>query len=214
MHGGGCRTPLTAATLQAGVQECKGCELYQDATQGVAGSGPLEATLMVVGEQPGAQEDEAGRPFVGPAGTLLDRVLEEAGVDPASVYRTNVVKHFRWSASRGKQRIHKSPSRVHVAACGPWLVSELQLVRPTGVVLLGATAGQAVFGSRFRVGEARGTLHAWPADFPSGGLDVPSPEWVLPTVHPSAVLRSRQREQDREAMIRDLRVAAQALVDT
>ena len=155
----------TPETLRAGVQACKGCELYRDATQGVAGSGPLEAELMVVGEQPGAKEDEAGRPFVGPAGQLLDRALDEAGIDPASVYRTNVVKHFRWSGTRGKQRIHKSPSRVHVAACGPWLVTELQMVRPTGVVLLGGTAGKAVLGSDFRVGEARGQMRTWPVDF-------------------------------------------------
>ena len=99
----------TPATLHAGVQACKGCELYRDATQGVAGSGPLEAELMVVGEQPGAKEDEAGRPFVGPAGQLLDRALDEAGIDPASVYRTNVVKHFRWSGTRGKQRSTSRP---------------------------------------------------------------------------------------------------------
>ena len=204
----------TPETLRAGVQACKGCELYRDATQGVAGSGPLEAELMVVGEQPGAKEDEAGRPFVGPAGQLLDRALDEAGIDPASVYRTNVVKHFRWSGTRGKQRIHKSPSRVHVAACGPWLVTELQMVRPTGVVLLGGTAGKAVLGSDFRVGEARGQMRTWPVDFPSGGLDVPPPAWVVATVHPSAVLRSRQRQEEFEAMARDLRVAGGALTDT
>ena len=110
---------------------------------------------MLVGEQPGDDEDRAGEPFVGPAGQLLDRALADAGVPPESVFVTNVVKHFRWSGTRGKRRIHQSPSRVHVAACGPWLVAELSMVRPRGIVLLGGTAGKAVFGTAFRVGESR-----------------------------------------------------------
>ena len=138
------RPSLTS--LREAAQECRGCELYQNATQAVMGDGPRKAPLMVIGEQPGDKEDLAGEPFVGPAGRLLDRALDEAGIDPAAVFRTNVVKHFRFSGTRGKQRIHKSPSRVHVAACGPWLVAELALVKPTGVVLLGGTAGQAVYG--------------------------------------------------------------------
>lgn len=202
---------LNVHSLRAGVQDCRGCELYQDATQGVAGRGPVDAALMVVGEQPGDQEDKEGEPFVGPAGKLLDRALGEAGIDPESVFRTNVVKHFRFSGTRGKQRIHKSPSRVHVAACGPWLVAELQMVRPEGVVLLGATAGKALFGSGFRVGDTRGTLQGWPDAFP---VDVPEeeqPAWVLPTTHPAAVLRSRSREEDHELFVRDLTVAREAL---
>jgi uracil-DNA glycosylase len=198
-------------SLQGSVQECRGCELYVDATQGVMGSGPEHAALMVVGEQPGDKEDLAGEPFVGPAGRLLDRALEEAGLDPQSVFRTNVVKHFRFSGTRGRQRIHKSPSRAHVAACGPWLVAELDVVRPRGVVVLGGTAGQALYGSGFRVGEARGRLQDWPED--AGGAARPEhiPDWVLATTHPSAVLRSRTRDEDFELLVRDLRLAADAL---
>ncbi len=202
---------LTPQTLRTGVEECRGCELYQDATHGVAGRGPTDAALMVVGEQPGDQEDREGEAFVGPAGKLLDRALQEAGIDPGSVFRTNVVKHFRFSGTRGKQRIHKSPSRVHVTACGPWLLAELEMVRPQGVVLLGATAGKALFGSGFRVGETRGSMQEWPAAFP---VDVPEeeqPAWVLPTAHPAAVLRSRSREEDHALLVRDLSVAQEHL---
>lgn len=198
-------------SLREAVQDCRGCELYQDATQAVMGEGRSGADLVLLGEQPGDREDREGHPFVGPAGRLLDRGLEDAGVEPDRVFRTNVVKHFRWSGTRGKQRIHSSPSQVHVAACGPWLVAELAVVRPTGVVLLGATAGKAVHGSGFRVGEARGVLRDWPEQLPGGVAVDPVPEWVLATTHPSAVLRSRQREEDYEALVADLRVAADAL---
>jgi len=143
---------VSSGALHSGIEACQGCELYRDATHGVPGRGPQDASLMLVGEQPGEDEDRAGEPFVGPAGKLLDRALADAGVPPESVFLTNVVKHFRWSGTRGKRRIHQSPSRVHVAACGPWLVAELSLVRPSGVVLLGGTAGKAVFGTAFRVG--------------------------------------------------------------
>lgn len=197
----------TLEQLRSAAQECRGCELYRDATQAVLGEGPVDAPLMVLGEQPGDTEDLAGEPFVGPAGRLLDRALEQAGIDPGSVFRTNVVKHFRFAGTRGKQRIHKSPSRVHVAACGPWLVAELTLVRPRGVVVLGATAGKAVFGSSFRVGDSRGRLLDWPAAY---AADDP-PAWALPTTHPSAVLRSTRREEDLAAFAADLKVAAATL---
>jgi len=197
----------TLDELRTAVQECRGCELYEDATQAVMGEGPADAPLMCLGEQPGDKEDQVGEPFVGPAGKLLDRALGEAGIDPGSVFRTNVVKHFRFAGTRGKQRIHKSPTRVHVSACGPWLVAELHLVRPRGVVILGGTAGKAVFGSSFRVGESRGRLVDWPEAFP---VDDP-PGWVLPTTHPSAVLRSRNRDEDLAAFVADLKVAASAL---
>jgi len=197
----------TLDALRTAVQECRGCELYEDATQAVMGEGPTDAPLMCLGEQPGDKEDQVGEPFVGPAGKLLDRALGEAGIDPGSVFRTNVVKHFRFAGTRGKQRIHKSPTRVHVSACGPWLVAELHLVRPRGVVILGGTAGKAVFGSSFRVGESRGRLVDWPEAFP---VDDP-PGWVLPTTHPSAVLRSRNRDEDLAAFVADLKVAASAL---
>jgi DNA polymerase len=189
------------------VGDCRGCELYADATQAVLGDGPAGAPLMVVGEQPGDKEDLAGEPFVGPAGKLLDKALDAAGIDPSSVFRTNAVKHFRHEGTRGKQRIHKGPSRVHVVACQPWLLAELDVVRPVGVVLLGATAGQAVYGSKFRVGATRGSRLEWPSE-----LAVPAvPEWVVPTVHPSSILRSRQRDADLDAFVTDLRVAASLL---
>ena len=197
----------TLEDLAAAVQQCRGCELHEDATQAVMGAGRPDARLMLVGEQPGDREDHEGKPFVGPAGKLLAEGLADAGIDPVDVYLTNVVKHFRFSGTRGKQRIHKSPSRVHVVACGPWLVAELSLVRPTGVVLLGGTAGKALYGSSFRVGDARGTLQDWPANLRSGHV----PSWVLTTMHPSGVLRSRNREEDYGALVRDLRVAADAL---
>jgi DNA polymerase len=198
---------LTKTSVAAGIAECHGCELYRDATQGVPGEGPLDAEVMLVGEQPGDQEDRQGHPFVGPAGRLLDHVLEEAGLDASRVFRTNAVKHFRWDPGRGTKRIHKGPSRVHVTACGPWLVAELDLVRPRGVVLLGATAGAAVFGSSFRVGRDRGRRLDWPDGFRSDW----GPEWALATTHPSAVLRSRNRDQDRAALVSDLEVAASLL---
>lgn len=201
----------TLATLRDGVQECHGCELYRDAIQGVMGDGPEDAELMVVGEQPGDKEDQAGTPFVGPAGQLLDRALTEVGLDPEAVYRTNVVKHFRFSGTRGKQRIHKSPSRVHVAACGPWLVAELELVRPTGVLLLGGTAGKALYGAGFRVGDARGQRQPWPEDIGGAVRSAYVPDWVVTTTHPSAILRSRNRDEDYAAFLGDLRVARQAL---
>src|SRR3954447_16252168 len=190
---------LTPGSLIEAIQECRGCELYADATHGVGGRGPEDAPLMVVGEQPGDQEDKAGEAFVGPAGKLLDRALAGAGIDPDSVFRTNAVKHFRWERGRRGNRLHKGPSRTHVTACGPWLVAELEMVRPRGVVLLGATAGKAVYGADFRVGESRGVRLGWPDQLDGISPDhVPThaPEWVLATTHPSAVLRSRQREED------------------
>jgi uracil-DNA glycosylase family protein len=194
------------------VQGCQGCELHLDATQGVMGAGRADAELMVLGEQPGDKEDRAGEPFVGPAGQLLDQALTEAGIDPQGVFRTNVVKHFRFSGTRGKQRVHKSPSRAHVAACGPWLMAELDVVRPTGVLVLGGTAGKALYGAGFRVGEARGELRSWPEQF-GPDEDHHQPRWVLTTTHPSAVLRSRNREEDYERLVADLQVAAEALGD-
>jgi uracil-DNA glycosylase family protein len=183
--------------LRAAVQECQGCELYRDATQAVMGEGRARADLVLLGEQPGDREDVEGKPFVGPAGRLLDKALADAGIPPDGVYRSNVVKHFRWSGTRGKQRIHQTPSRVHVAACGPWLVAELDVVRPTGVVLLGGTAGKAVYGSSFRVGETRGRLIDWPEAFEVRR----PPDWVLTTTHPSAVLRSDDRDTAYDALV-------------
>jgi DNA polymerase len=192
--------------LREAAQDCRGCELYRDATQAVMGSGAGDARLVLLGEQPGDQEDRQGEPFVGPAGKVLDRALDDAGVDRDEVYRTNVVKHFRWRG-RGKRRIHQSPSTVHVTACGPWLVAEFSVLRPEGVVLLGGTAGKAVYGTAFRVGEMRGRLADWPERFP---LTNP-PAWVLPTIHPSAVLRADDRDAAYDGLVADLRVAVGAL---
>jgi len=197
--------------LREAVQDCRGCELYADATQAVMGAGRKRARLMLLGEQPGDKEDLAGKPFVGPAGRLLDRALDDAGLDPDEMYRTNVVKHFRFSGTRGKQRIHKTPSRLHVAACGPWLLAELGVVKPVGVVVLGGTAGKSLYGSSFRVGDTRGQLQDWPERIAGVPVGENRPDWALPTTHPSAVLRSRNREEDYERFVGDLQVAAKAL---
>lgn len=194
--------------LHDAVQDCRGCDLYRDATQAVPGSGDPAADLMLLGEQPGDREDVAGVPFVGPAGAVLDRALADAGIDPGRTYVTNAVKHFRWEGRRGKQRIHKSPTRGHVVACGPWLSAELEVVGPRGVVVLGGTAGKAVFGASFRVGDQRGRLLDWP----SGTYAVRRPPgWVLATTHPSAVLRSRDRDRTYAELVADLRVAVEEL---
>jgi DNA polymerase len=199
---------LSLSAIRTSAQACEGCDLFRDATQAVVGDGLRDARLMVIGEQPGDKEDLAGEPFVGPAGRLLDRALEEAGIAASTVFRTNAVKHFRFSGTRGKQRIHQSPSRWQVTACGPWLLAELEVVKPQVVVVLGATAGQAVFGPSFRVGAARGRAMGW--EETKLELTHP-PETVVATTHPSAVLRSRQRDEDYAALVADLKVAAKTL---
>jgi DNA polymerase len=193
------------AALREALPACRGCELYAPATQAVMGRGAAGADLMLVGEQPGDREDREGRPFVGPAGSVLERALADAGADPARVYTTNVVKHFRFTM-RGKRRLHESPGREHVAACLPWLEAELEAVRPTGVVLLGGTAGKALYGPGFKVGERRGVLDTWPHE------SAAAPTWVLATTHPSAILRARDaREAAYDGLVADLRVAVSAL---
>lgn len=189
--------------LREAVQDCCGCDLYRDATQAVFGDGPARPELVVVGEQPGDIEDRRGEPFVGPAGGLLDRALEQAGIAPRTVYRTNAVKHFRFRGTQGKRRIHAKPERWQVQACQPWLEAELSVLKPGGLVVLGATAGAALFGPSFRVGEMRGRVTAMPE-----GSAAP---WAVATTHPSAVLRSKERERDFEALVADLRVAADEL---
>jgi uracil-DNA glycosylase len=191
-----------------GIQQCRGCELYKKATQGVPGAGPLKASVMIVGEQPGDKEDRAGEPFVGPAGLLLMRAVKEAGIRESDLFKTNAVKHFRWDPGRAGKRIHKGPSRLHVVACRPWLVAELGMVKPTGVVLLGATAGAAVYGPSFRVGSQRGRHLAWPDQ---DSDRVWTPDWVVATAHPSAILRSRNRTEDYRRLVTDLEVAAQLM---
>ena len=179
---------------------CRGCELYRDAEQTVFGAGPASARLMLVGEQPGDQEDRAGRPFVGPAGRLLDKALLAAGVNREEVYVTNAVKHFKFKRAAGsKRRIHQTPSRTEVVACRPWLFAELTAVEPEVVVLLGATAAKALLGNDFRLTAHRGEVLRLPEDTPA-----------LATPHPSSVLRGPADRRDAafEALVSDLRLAS------
>ncbi|MEY2434733.1 MAG: uracil-DNA glycosylase [Acidimicrobiaceae bacterium] len=182
---------------------CRNCDLWRNATQTVFGAGPVPADAMLVGEQPGDQEDRAGSPFVGPAGRVLDDALRKAGLDRDRLYLTNAVKHFKWTP-RGKRRIHQKPNREEVLACLPWLQQEVSLVQPRVAVLLGAVAAQAVMGSSFRVTKARGML-----------LESSLAPAVIATVHPSSILRAQTPDDRRAAMaafVSDLRVAA-AVVD-
>lgn len=196
--------------LKAAAPGCRGCELYQDATQVVFGRGDAHAKVVFVGEQPGDVEDQKGLPFVGPAGHLLRRAVDEAGMDPRHIYITNAVKHFRFEL-RGKRRIHQTPDRVHIEACRPWLVSEFALLKPKVVVVLGATAAKALLGPSFRVTQSRGQVLPWPdsaqrpQDFPVG------PAKLVATVHPSAVLRADNREIAYNGLVADLKVAAGVL---
>jgi DNA polymerase len=187
--------------------DCRGCPLWEDATQTVFGKGDAAARLLLVGEQPGDQEDRQGEPFVGPAGRLLRRALDEAGIDMDTAYVTNAVKHFKFTRppGGGRRRIHKAPDLREVAACRPWLLAELRLVRPEVVVVLGATAGRALLGPSFRVTRDRGALLSLPME----GTE-PGPR-VVATLHPSAVLRADDREGAYAGLVSDLEVAAEAL---
>ncbi|RLV55676.1 uracil-DNA glycosylase [Aeromicrobium phragmitis] len=184
-------------SIRAAAADCRGCELWADATQVVVSAGPPDATVMLVGEKPGDQEDREGEPFVGPAGRLLDEALEAAGIDRDRVYVTNAVKHFRFQ-ERGNRRLHKKPAIAHIKACWPWLQAEMETVQPPVVVAMGATAGRAVLGRDVRIGEERGhVLSEDPA--------------VLVTAHPSSVIRLRGRDgydEAFQALVADLRAAA------
>lgn len=188
--------------LEEAAQGCRGCPLYQEATQTVFGEGVANARLVMVGEQPGNEEDLQGRPFVGPAGRLLDDLLEEAGIPRGEAYLTNAVKHFKFEF-RGKRRVHKRPSVSEVRACHPWLEAELDLVHPEILLLLGATAAQSLMGAHFKVTERRG--------------EVVATRWsdqTMATVHPSAILRqtsSEARAVARQDLLADLRVVAELL---
>ena len=196
--------PLRLERLREEAAACTRCDLYQRATQTVFGEGPVPATLALVGEQPGDQEDLRGHPFVGPSGELLDRALEAAGIDRSQVYVTNAVKHFKWTP-RGKRRLHQSPNQTEIQACRPWLEHELEVVTPALVGILGAVAAKAVLGASFRVTRSRGqaltaTVGGW-----SGT--------VVATVHPSSILRSvdaEAREEAYAAFVADLKVMAGA----
>ncbi len=200
------RAPAAAAELQRLAAEaagCQACDLYRNATQTVFGEGAERADVVLVGEQPGDREDREGEPFVGPAGRLLDKGLDQAGIDRDRAYITNVVKHFKWKPA-GKRRIHQKPNAEQIGACRPWLDAELSLLRPKIVVCLGATAAQALLGRTFKVTQQRGQLVEWDRE-----------PLALATVHPSSILRapddeSRAREFD--AFVADLRVAADVLV--
>ena len=195
---------LNLKSLHAASQACRGCHLYERATQTVFGEGLKSAHLMLIGEQPGDEEDLEGRPFVGPSGRLMDEALKEAEIERRETYVTNVVKHFKWE-SRGKRRLHSKPNAYEITACKPWLEAEIAVIKPRVIVCLGATAAQALLGRSFRVTRQRGAF-------------VPS-DWapfVSATVHPSAILRvrtSEERAEARQQFIDDLRHAASALRD-
>lgn len=185
------------AALRAAAPECRGCELYARATQVVFGEGPRDAKVVMVGEQPGDEEDRQGHPFVGPSGRLLSKAMEEAGLDREKVYVTNAVKHFKWT-ERGKRRIHAKPNAVEISACRPWLEAELQVVGPELVVCLGATAAQSLLGRDFRITVDRGKFfpHEWAKE-------------IVATVHPSAILRVPERYQEEYGrFVQDLELIA------
>jgi uracil-DNA glycosylase family protein len=186
--GDGSAADLDELRLEAA--SCRACDLWKTGTQTVFGEGARDAEVMLVGEQPGDREDIEGRPFVGPAGRLLDSALEQAGIDRGRVYITNVVKHFKWRP-RGKRRIHQKPNAEEISACRPWLEGELAAVKPRVLVCLGATAAQALLGRQFRVSRQRGEF-----------VDSPLAELVTATVHPSSILRAD--EDQREAAMADL----------
>jgi DNA polymerase len=187
--------------LREAVQSCRGCDLYKHATQSVAGEGSSSAAIVLIGEQPGDQEDRQGHPFVGPAGHLLDRALEEAGIDRSTVFITNAVKHFKFE-ERGKRRIHKKPSLSETRACQPWLEAEIAAIRPRIIVCMGATAAQSVFGTSYRLTQERGKFvpHPW------------SPK-ATSTIHPSAVLRAPddRRPFEFQGLVEDLKKVKAAL---
>jgi len=193
---------MTLDELRAEAARCTACPLWKTGTQTVFGEGADSAEVMFVGEQPGDQEDKQGRPFVGPAGRVLDEALEAAGIDRATTYVTNAVKHFKWEA-RGKRRIHAKPTWTEQTACRPWLESELEVVKPRILVCLGATAAQSLLGKQFRVTKERGR---W--------LESELAEYVTATIHPSSILRQRDEEsrhREMDGFVEDLRLVASVL---
>src|SRR5204863_6145435 len=189
-------------SLREAAAVCRGCHLWRPATQTVFGEGRKSSKVMFVGEQPGDREDRAGEPFVGPAGRELDKALEKAGIDRRDVYVTNVVKHFKFE-ERGKRRMHKTPKRFEIDACTPWLRAELDQIKPEALVSLGATAGKALLGSKFRIRDSRGRP-----------LDSDLAPLVYATVHPSSILRApddKSRHLEREAFTDDLKALAEHL---
>jgi len=201
IDGDGTAAPLiparpTLKKLRETAAGCKACPLWQTGTQTVFGEGAAKADVVFVGEQPGDREDLEGRPFVGPAGRLLDQALEEAGIDRTQVYVTNVVKHFKWKP-QGKRRIHQKPNWREIAACRPWLDAEVAVLKPRVLVCLGATAAQALLGRDFRVSRQRGKL-----------VESPLAEKTIATVHPSSILRAEDRDLQFAEFVRDLKTIA------
>jgi uracil-DNA glycosylase len=195
--------------LRRAAQGCKGCDLYENATQTVFSSGSASARVVLIGEQPGDQEDRQGAPFVGPAGRLLDKALAEAGIDRGDAYVTNAVKHFRFSQSGpGKRRIHQTPDVAHITACKPWLTAELRIIDPEVIVVLGSTAGKALLGPSFRVTKQRGQLIPRP---PLDDESATQNGFFVATIHPSAVLRADDRDAAYAGLVADLKVAAEVL---
>ncbi|MDQ1486099.1 MAG: uracil-DNA glycosylase [Actinomycetota bacterium] len=196
--------------LRAAARDCRGCHLYENATQTVFSAGPPTARLVFVGEQPGDQEDRRGQPFVGPAGVLLNRALGDADIERSETYVTNAVKHFKFTqAGEGKRRIHQTPDQREIVACRPWLAAELRVIDPDVIVALGATAGKSLMGPDFRVTKSRGVPLSWPLP------EMAPPERrrvvLVATIHPSAVLRATDREDAYSGLVADLKVAAAAL---
>jgi len=192
----------TLPALRAAAADCQACDLYKRGTQTVFGAGTRNAEVLFVGEQPGNDEDLEGEPFVGPAGKLLDKALEEAGIDRQKAYVTNVVKHFKWEP-RGKRRIHKKPNAREITACRPWLEAEIEIVKPKVIVCLGATAAQALLGSKFRVSKGRGKF-----------IESDLAPYIIATVHPSAILRApddETRHEQKRRFIDDLKKVADVL---
>jgi DNA polymerase len=190
----------SVAALRKAARDCEGCPLFERATQTVFGDGEVHAAILFVGEQPGDQEDIAGKPFVGPAGKLLDKCLEEAGIDREQSYVTNMVKHFKWEP-RGKRRIHEKPNQMEISACKPWLRREIEAVQPKLIVALGATAAQGLLGSSFRVTKHRGTV-----------MRIEGYPPILATVHPSSLLRQitdEDRKRETAHFIADLKKCAE-----
>ena len=193
---------LTLPALRDAAAGCQACDLYKTGTQTVFGEGAAHAKVLFVGEQPGDREDIEGKPFVGPAGRLLDEALKEAGIDRTRVYITNTVKHFKWKP-QGKRRLHQKPNAAEISACRPWLDAEISLIKPAVLVLLGATAAQALLGREFRVSQQRGQF-----------IERPGLPTMMATVHPSSILRApddETRELELEAFVRDLKRLAQRI---
>ncbi len=192
----------TLPAFREAAADCRACDLYKRGTQTVFGAGTRNAEVLFVGEQPGNDEDLEGEPFVGPAGKLLDKALEEAGIDRQTAYVTNVVKHFKWEP-RGKRRIHKKPNAKEIAACRPWLEAEIEIVKPKVIVCLGATAAQALLGSQFRVSKDGGKF-----------IESDLAPYIIATVHPSAILRApddETRHEQKRRFIDDLKKVADVL---